>query len=119
MSTMNLSAIQQLQLTQRAQLSGEAGAVGKSGERPNTERSEKMREAAKEFEAIFARQLFKQMNQSSAMGADKQLAGEFYQDMLSERVADMAADRGELGIARLLERAWGLSDETEKKGNNF
>lgn len=84
----------------------------------SAQKPEELREAAREFESIFARRLFSQMNRASALGEDKEMATDFYRDMLADRVADVAAQRGELGIARLLERAWGVRAEHSDNGGD-
>lgn len=62
--------------------------------------------AARQFEAIFVRQMLAAARKTDLGGADELFGGQgmdTFRQMQDERFADLAADRGMLGIARLLE----------------
>jgi len=68
---------------------------------------EKKREVAKQFEAIFVRQMLSQMNQAS--GLERSNGSETYHSMYQSQVAEMITDQGDgIGIARLLMKRWGI-----------
>ncbi|MEM1349495.1 MAG: rod-binding protein [Myxococcota bacterium] len=74
--------------------------------RPEAE-VEKKREVAKQFEAIFVRQMLEQMNK--ATGAERSNGSETYHSMYQSQVAEMITGQGRgIGIARMLMKQWGI-----------
>ena len=66
----------------------------------------KLAAAAKQFEAIFVRQMLAAARQS-AFGGDDMLGGkglETFRTMQDEHFADLAADTGAFGLATMIER---------------
>lgn len=70
---------------------------------PKASESEKLKAVAKQFEAVFLRQMIGSMRQASLgddiMGSD---ATDQFRDMQDSQVADDLAGKGALGIADLL-----------------
>lgn len=66
---------------------------------------QKLKDAAKQFEAIFARQMLAAARKADFGGDDLfgSQALDTFRQMQDERFADIAADRGVFGIGRLLE----------------
>lgn len=65
-------------------------------------------EAAKQFEAIFLRQMMGAMRSASlAEGISDSSATDQFRDMADARTADSMASRGTLGIAEMLMRQFG------------
>jgi len=67
-------------------------------------RKSKLRKAAKDFEAIFARQILKSMRSTLTDGGmfGNGSAGEIYSYIMDEAVAEAIAKRGDLGLADLI-----------------
>lgn len=72
--------------------------------KPVTPDEKKAWKAACDFEAIFVRQLFKEMGtpKDAVLGEDKDAGREIYQDMFHSHLADAAAKTSSLGLARML-----------------
>ena len=72
---------------------------------PSAQDREKLAKAAKDFEAIFVRQMLAAARKTDFGGND--LFGgpglETFRQMQDERFAEIAAERGTFGIAKLLE----------------
>jgi Rod binding domain-containing protein len=95
-----------------AGINGEASPAGKSSRAERSpEEQAKMREAAVRFEELMLRQLFVQMQRSSAVDGEKPMATEFYGDMFAEKMAETASGRGGIGIAEVLMRSWGVEPD--------
>jgi peptidoglycan hydrolase FlgJ len=68
----------------------------------------KLKEAAKQFEAVFLRQLIGSMRSASLdEGLFDSSSSEQFRDMGDARTADAMADKGVLGVADLLVRQFG------------
>ncbi len=68
-------------------------------------RRAKLAEAAKQFEAIFVRQMLAAARKSS-FGGENMLGGremDTFRQMQDDRFADIAAQRGSFGLARMIE----------------
>lgn len=70
------------------------------------EQKEKLREAAKDFEAIFVRQLLKNMRSTLMDGGmfGDGTAGEIYSDMMENALAEKISETGSLGLGEQLYR---------------
>ncbi len=71
---------------------------------------EKLREAAKQFEAIFVRQMLAEARKSRPAGEDALFGGQAmdtFNQMQDERFAQIAAERGAFGLARSIEAQLG------------
>ncbi len=83
-----------------------------------SQRAGKLRDAARQFEAIFVKQMLKQGQQTTKVAGanpDEGLGGEFYQSMFHGEVARVATDGdgAGFGIAKMLMQEWGVApDET-------
>ncbi len=69
------------------------------------ERREQLAEAAKQFEAIFVRQMLAEARKTQ-FGGSELLGGqgmETFRQMQDERFADIAAERGSFGLAKMIE----------------
>ena len=74
---------------------------------PKEKQAAEIKEAAKKFEAFVTAQLFKQMSATNeAMSDEPSLANQFFGESLADHVAEVSAERGELGIAHVLEKTW-------------
>ncbi len=64
-------------------------------------RKNKLRKAANDFEAIFARQILKSMRSTLEDGGmfGSGSIGEIYSDMMDNAISEIIAKRGELGLA--------------------
>jgi peptidoglycan hydrolase FlgJ len=72
----------------------------KSDARP--EPTAQQREAAKQFEAIFLRQLLKGMEKGAGISPEGGNSGEIYRSMLVGTLADNAAQSGGIGLSDLV-----------------
>ncbi|MGC4250738.1 MAG: rod-binding protein [Sphingobium sp.] len=82
---------------------------------PSTGATDKaaLEKAAKQFEAIFLRQMIGAMRSSSqGEGLLDSSATEQFRDMADARTADSMAEKGSLGIAELLLRQFGGKEQT-------
>lgn len=105
--------IDNLNMPHMHQVPGAAeGLRGSNSGMPGKPDPVKLREAAKQFEAMLLRQLYSEM-QKSSVGEESSMPHDFYNDMFVEKMADMSSSQGGIGIARVLERAWGLTPEVE------
>ena len=86
-----------------------ADQASRQGE--SAQSAEQIREAARAFETLFMQQLFGEMRKANSVFSQGGMGMDFYQDMLDESVAEQAADQGGIGLARILEQAWGLAPE--------
>ena len=72
---------------------------------PNISDSEKVGQACKQFEAIFLREIFKDMRKtviSSSMHKDSAVSG-IYDDMVNSQLADSISRSGAFGLAKSLQ----------------
>ncbi len=67
---------------------------------------EKLREAARNFETLFATMLLSNMRKSMAPQGlfGNGMGGDIFQSMMEEKLGEVIARRGQLGIARMIER---------------
>ncbi|QED28608.1 hypothetical protein FRD01_15475 [Microvenator marinus] len=73
---------------------------------PAQKRAE-IKEAAQKFEAYLTTQLFKGISKTAEeVGNSPSLATSFFQENFAAHAADLSAERGELGLAKILEKAW-------------
>lgn len=74
-----------------------------------------LKEAARAFEAVFARQMIGAMRQAK-LGDDLlgSAASDQFRDMADARLADTMAEKGSLGIAEMLLAQFGAKDEAAK-----
>jgi Rod binding domain-containing protein len=92
----------------------EPAAVGKSGKVTSAKESDKIREAARQFEAVFLRQLLKTAKFGAGMGEGG------YGGMVVEALASGVSQQGGLGLAKAIEDSLSrvqLSQELAKKPN--
>jgi len=86
------------------------GQVHRDGEAvlsPDTDAQKvKLRNAARDFEAIFIRQILSSMHSTLDSGGmfGEGMAGSIYSDMMNTAIADKAAERGDMGLADILYR---------------
>jgi flagellar protein FlgJ len=83
---------------------GSVSATTGTAATPATQDDEKLKKAAKGFEAVFVRQLLKEARASSFSDDDmtNNSAVEQFQEMQDAKTADTMADRGTFGIATSL-----------------
>lgn len=73
-----------------------------------------IKEAAQKFEAFMTSQLFKQVARvSEEVGNTTSLAESFFHENLAVHTAEVSASKGELGLAKVLEKAWTPASLTE------
>jgi soluble lytic murein transglycosylase-like protein len=79
-------------------------ATNISNPHPTTPQEKKAWKAACDFEAIFVRQLLKEMATAKdpLMGEDSEVAQDIYQDMYHTQLADAISKNSGLGMARML-----------------
>ncbi len=85
-------------------LSAIAGTVSLQPKAPSDR--EKLSQAAKQFEALFVRQMLSSARAAKLGGEDNLFGGqglETFQQMQDERFADIAANTGALGLAKSIE----------------
>ena len=86
---------------------------------PNGER-EKLSVAAKQFEAIFVRQMLAAARKTQFGGSELTAGGSggggmaTFRQMQDERFADIAAERGSFGLAKMIEAQLARQVETRK-----
>ena len=81
-----------------------APCVAPAPKAPNAQ--EKLSAAAKQFEAIFVRQMLAEARKAKAGGENELFGGQAmdtFTQMQDERFAQIAADRGAFGLARSIE----------------
>ena len=82
-----------------------AGATAAAAASPKASERAKMQAVAKQFEAVFLRQMIGSMRQAGlAEGAMDSSATDQFRDMADARTADSMANTGGFGIAQLLMR---------------
>lgn len=91
------------------QISSVSGATGQTvGQATGGASKADLEKAAKQFEAIFLRQMIGAMRSASlAEGLTDSSATDQFRDMADARTADSMADKGSLGIAELLLQQFG------------
>ena len=84
-----------------------APATGLIPAAPPTPERQKLAAAAKQFEAIFVRQMLAAARAAKPAGEDNLFGGQAmdtFNSMQDERSAQIAADRGAFGLAQAIER---------------
>jgi flagellar protein FlgJ len=79
--------------------------IDKLAANPNVSDSEKVGQACRQFEAIFLREIFKDMRKtviSSSMHKDSAVSG-IYDDMVNNQLADGISRSGAFGLAKSLQ----------------
>ena len=93
-------------------------AIPLKGGSDNAVRDAKLDKAARGFEAIFLRQLFRAMR-TTVPGAGPYgngSAGEIYSDMIENGLSESMSEQGRLGIARMLQKQFKTGQKTELPG---
>ncbi len=107
MRPLNASQGRQMQPLERDDKQGEFNTIHRSGRKFTfEEQKQRLRDAAQDFEAIFARQIMKHLR-SGIIGDGmfgSGAAGEIYSDMMDNAIADKISERGDLGLADVLYR---------------
>ena len=82
---------------------------------PKSDSPEAIKEAARQFESVFLHQVFKTMRQTVPQDGMLQsgFGGKVFTDMLDQQYADQASATGALGLADLIARDLGASDNAE------
>ena len=84
------------------------GGAGRSGDIRESGSKDSLKAVAKQFEAIFARQMIGSMRTAKLgddlFGSD---AGDQFRDMADARLAETMADKGTFGIAEMLVKQFG------------
>jgi flagellar protein FlgJ len=87
---------------------GTTSAASGAGASPTAANSANLEKAAKQFEAIFMRQMISSMRSASLSdGVFDSSATEQFQSMADSRTADSLAATGSMGIAELLMKQFG------------
>jgi len=80
-------------------------AGGGVAEAKRVEPSAEQRKVARDFEAIFMRQLLGSMEKAGGVGGSANNGGAMYRSMMVGALADSAAEGGGIGLAELILRA--------------
>lgn len=88
-------------LTQAQQTADAQAAAAQSGAGPSPEQLK----AAKDFEAIFIRQLLSSLEKSSGLSGGDQSGGAVFRSMMVNALADTASEGGGIGLRDLITRA--------------
>jgi len=67
--------------------------------------TEAQRKAARDFEAIFLRQLLSSLEKGSGLGAKQSSGGEVFRSMMVSALADTAAEGGGIGLSEVILKA--------------
>lgn len=84
------------------------------------DKSEKLKKACEDFEALFVSKMFETMRKSEIEGGlvEKSRGEEIFTSMLDSEVAQESVKNGGMGLAKMLYDSMSKYAETEK-GNNF
>jgi flagellar protein FlgJ len=67
--------------------------------------TEQQKKAARDFEAIFVRQLLSSLEKSSGLSGGKSAGGEVFRSMMVSAMADTATEGGGIGLSELILKA--------------
>lgn len=83
-----------------------SSGVGKSADAVGTAQADKIRNAAKEVEGVFLREMLKAMGKATKTGSGAPVSGQdAYGSMVVETVANSVAQSGGIGIQDLIVRS--------------